>query len=454
VAIEAINPATGELLTRYEQHSDDEVAGHLARAWSGYEEWRGSTSTERADLLRRLAGVLEDRRDELARIATLQMGKPITEARAEVDKCAWLARHYADHGARYLEADLVETEASRSYVRFDPLGPILAVMPWNYPYWQVLRHAVPAASAGNVILLKHANNVLGVAHAIEDVLADAGFPETFLQALVVDHDQVATLIADDRVRGVTVTGSVGAGRAVAEAAGRSLKKTVMELGGSDPFVVLSDADLDRAVEISAASRLLNTGQSCIAAKRFIVHDSIHDDYVEQLAATMAAYPQGDPLDEETKLGPLAREDLRDELDDQVQRAVKDGATLVTGGEVPDRDGFFYPPTVLTDLGPASPAGGEELFGPVAAVMRFADEDEAVALANASPFGLGASIWTTDRDRGEQLAARVEAGVVTVNELVKSDPRLPFGGVKESGYGRELGQLGAREFTNQKTVWID
>lgn len=453
MAIEAINPATGELLTRYEQQDDDELARVLERAWSGFEDWRESTSVERADRLRRLAGALTDRRDELARIATLQMGKPITDARAEVDKCAWLARHYAEHGARYLEPEEVETEARRSYVRFDPLGPLLAVMPWNYPFWQVLRHAVPAAAAGNVILLKHANNVLGAAHAIEDVLGDAGLPDTFLQALVVDHDQVAQVIADERVRGVTVTGSVGAGRAVAGAAGRALKKTVMELGGSDPFVVLADADLERAAEVGAASRLLNCGQSCISAKRFIVHESIHDDYVERLAERMRSYPVGDPLDEDTKLGPLARADLRDELHDQVQRATKDGATLVSGGEIPDRVGFYYPATVVTDVSPANPAGCEELFGPVAAVMPCADDDEAVALANASDFGLGASIWTTDDDRGERLAARIEAGVVTVNELVKSDPRLPFGGVKDSGYGRELGEPGAREFTNQKTVWV-
>jgi succinate-semialdehyde dehydrogenase / glutarate-semialdehyde dehydrogenase len=451
--IEAIDPTTGELLTRYEQQDDDELARRLARAWSGYEGWRARPMEERAAMLSPLADLLDERRDQLASVATVQMGKPITGARAEVEKCAWLARHYAERGPAYLEPDVVETEATRSYVRFDPLGPLLAIMPWNYPYWQVLRHTVPAAVAGNVILLKHANNVLGVAFAIAEVLVDAGFPEEFLQVLVVDHDQVNGVIADERIRGVTVTGSVGAGQAVGENAGRNLKKTVLELGGSDPFVVLADADLDRAIEVGAASRLLNSGQSCISAKRFIVHESVHDAYVEGLWDEMDSYTVGDPQDESTQVGPLAREDLRDELHDQVQRAVKDGAQVVGGGAVPDRAGFFYPPTVLADVGPQNPAGCEELFGPVAAVMSFRDDEEAVRLANASPFGLGASVWTEDLERGQRLAAEIDAGVVSVNELVKSDPRLPFGGVKESGFGRELGELGAREFTNQKTVWV-
>lgn len=451
--IETINPTSEQVLSRYQEHDHKEVAERLARAWAGWEAWPESTFLERARLLRELADLLDERSEELARRATQEMGKPIVQSRAEIAKCAWLCRHYADNGESYLRPEPVDTEARSSYVRFDPLGPVLAIMPWNYPYWQVLRHAVPAAMAGNVILLKHAPNVLGVAHALEEAFTEAGFPPSFFQLLVVDEQQADELIGDERVRGVTLTGSVAAGRAVGAAAAGAVKKTVLELGGSDPFVVLDDADLDRAVRVGAASRMLNSGQSCISAKRFVVHADLYDDYVDGLRETMEKMVVGDPQEENTEVGPLARADLRANLHDQVERAVAEGASLVCGGKPADRTGWFYPVTVLTDVTPANPAGCEELFGPVATVFRVSGDDEALAVANATSYGLGASVWTTSLDRGERFARGLEAGVVMVNELVKSDPRLPFGGVKSSGFGRELGETGAREFTNQKTVWL-
>jgi succinate-semialdehyde dehydrogenase / glutarate-semialdehyde dehydrogenase len=450
---ETVNPTTGEVIDRYEEHDEEETIRRLARAWAGFESYREVPYTERADRLKRLADLLEQRTDELAAQATTEMGKPIAQSRSEVEKCAWLCRHYADRGEEYLATETVATGAHSSYVRYDPLGPILAIMPWNFPYWQAFRHLVPAAMAGNVILLKHSANTLGVAHRTEALLREAGLPEEFLQLVQVGHRRIESIIADDRVRGVTLTGSVGAGHAVAEQAGRHGKKSVLELGGSDPFIVLEDADLDRAVAIGVKARLQNSGQSCIAAKRFIVHADVYDDFAERFREEMEAATVGDPSEEGTDVGPLAREDLRDELHEQVRRAVDDGARLLTGGEVPDRPGFFYASTVLTDVTPANPAGHEELFGPVATLFRVSDDEEATAIANASPFGLGASIWTADLDRGEGIARRVDAGVISVNELVKSDPRLPFGGVKDSGYGRELGEAGAREFTNIKSVWV-
>ncbi|MBW3664074.1 MAG: NAD-dependent succinate-semialdehyde dehydrogenase [Actinobacteria bacterium] len=449
-----VNPTTGEPLEEYPDHDADEVAWRLARAWTGYEHWAARPLDERLDLLRSVADSLESRKPELARLMTQEMGKPIAQAEAEVDKCAWVCRHYAEHAPKYLERREIDTDAARSYVRFDPLGPVFAVMPWNFPLWQVFRFAAPSIALGNVGLLKHATNVTGCSLAIEGVFAGAGAPDGVFQALLIDHDQAATVIADERVRGVTLTGSNSAGKVIASRAGEHLKKTVLELGGSDPFIVLDDADLDRAAEVGVNSRLINSGQSCIAAKRFIVHAAVADAFIERFRARLEALSIGDPSDRDTEVGPLAREDLRDDLHDQVQRSQKEGATLVTGGQPLDRAGFFYAPTLLTDVGPHVPAGAEETFGPVAAVITVADDDDAVAIANSTEFGLGASLWTRDLDRAERLAGSIQVGSVFVNELVKSDPRVPFGGVKGSGYGRELGEFGIHEFANIKTVWVE
>jgi succinate-semialdehyde dehydrogenase / glutarate-semialdehyde dehydrogenase len=450
----AINPATEQEVGRHPAHDDTEVEHRLARSWSAFGEWRRVSLDERGTVLRDVAAGLERRREDLATLMTAEMGKPITAARAEVDKCAWVCRHYADHAADYLASEDVATEARTSYVRYDPLGPVLAVMPWNFPLWQVFRAAAPALAAGNTMLLKHASNVPGCAVAIEDLFAEAAAPEGAFTTLMIGSGRVAEVIADRRVRGVTLTGSEHAGRAVASQAGDRLVPTVLELGGSDAFVVLDDADVGRAAEVGATSRLINNGESCIAAKRFIVVDAVADVFVEALAGHIAAARVGDPADDDTEVGPLARADLRDDLDDQVRRTVAAGATVVTGGDPIDGPGFFYAPTVLDGVSPQMAAGAEETFGPVAAVLRVPDEAAAIATANASAYGLGASVWTEDRKRGERVAADLEAGCVFVNQLVKSDPRVPFGGVKDSGYGRELGRAGARAFTNVKTVWVE
>jgi succinate-semialdehyde dehydrogenase / glutarate-semialdehyde dehydrogenase len=450
----AINPATEQEVGRHPAHDDTEVEHRLARSWSAFGEWRRVSLDERGTVLRDLAAGLERRREDLATLMTAEMGKPITAARAEVDKCAWVCRHYADHAADYLASEDVATEARTSYVRYDPLGPVLAVMPWNFPLWQVFRAAAPALAAGNTMLLKHASNVPGCALAIEDLFAEAAAPEGAFTTLMIGSGRVAEVIADQRVRGVTLTGSEHAGRVVASQAGDRLVPTVLELGGSDAFVVLDDADVGRAAEVGATSRLINNGESCIAAKRFIVVDAVADVFVEALAGHIAAARVGDPADDDTEVGPLARADLRDDLDDQVRRTVAAGATVVTGGDPIDGPGFFYAPTVLDGVSPQMAAGAEETFGPVAAVLRVPDQAAAIATANASAYGLGASVWTEDRKRGERVAADLEAGCVFVNQLVKSDPRVPFGGVKDSGYGRELGRAGARAFTNVKTVWVE
>ncbi len=454
--IETVNPATGDHLASFDEHDSAEVDRRLGASWDAFVDWRTTGFGERADLLRRLAAGLEERREDLARLMVAEMGKPITGARAEVDKCAWVCRYEADHGEQHLAPDVVDVgdDARKALVRFDPLGPLLAIMPWNFPFWQLFRAAAPTLMAGNTVVLKHASNVPGCAMAIEELFRTVGAPEGLFQALLVDGRTAAGTIADDRIRAVTLTGSVPAGRAVAAAAGEALKPVVLELGGSDAFVVLADADLDRAAEVGATSRMINNGQSCIAAKRFIVVDDVADEFTQRLVDRIGVMTVGDPMDDATEVGPLARSDLRDDLHDQVRRTVDAGATVAIGGEVLDRPGWFYAPTVLVDVAPDAPAGSEETFGPAAAVIRVRDEDEAIRVANDSDFGLGASLWTQDRERGEELAARVEAGCVFVNQLVKSDPRVPFGGVKDSGHGRELGAYGIREFVNAKTVWIE
>src|SRR6059058_5450805 len=453
MSIQSVNPATGDTLETFEETSPQELERSLAAASAAFHEWRGVAFAARAQKMREAARVLRARAGDYARTMTLEMGKPIVQAEAEIDKCAVACEYYADHAEAMLAPQPRQTDAARSYVRFDPLGPVLAVMPWNFPFWQVFRFAAPALMAGNAGILKHASNVPRCAREIERVFRAAGLPEGLFGAVLVGPAAVPSLIADARVRAVTLTGSERAGSQVAERAGRELKKTVLELGGSDPFIVLEDADLPRAARTAAAARLMNSGQSCIAAKRFIVVEEVAEPFLELFAGEMQARKMGDPLARDTEVGPQARADLRDVLHRQVEESVKRGARLLLGGSVPRGPGAFYPPTILTAVDKGMPAFDEETFGPVAAVVCARDEEDAIRLANDSTFGLGASLWTASRERAERLAAAIEAGSVFVNGLVKSDPRLPFGGIKRSGYGRELSEFGIREFVNVKSVWI-
>ncbi len=453
MSIQSINPATGEAIETFAEASPAEVERIVAAAHGAFPEWRATPFAARADRLRKAAALLRGKKAEHARTMALEMGKPIAQGEAEVDKCAWVCEYYAERAETMLAPQPRETDGSASYVRFDPLGLVLAVMPWNFPFWQVFRFAAPALMAGNAAVLKHASNVPRCALAIEEVLREAGLPRGLFATALVGSGAVAGLIGDPRVEAVTLTGSEPAGRQVAERAGREVKKTVLELGGSDPYIVLADADVAAAARGAAEARLVNSGQSCIAAKRFIVVEAVAEAFVARFADELRAWKVGDPLDRATRVGPQARVDLRDELHRQVEETVKRGARRVLGGEVPPGKGAFYPPTLLIGVEPGMAAFDEETFGPVAAVIRAKDEDDAVRQANASSFGLGASLWTRDRARAERLAARIEAGSVFVNGVVKSDPRLPFGGIKRSGYGRELSEYGIREFVNVKTVWI-
>jgi succinate-semialdehyde dehydrogenase/glutarate-semialdehyde dehydrogenase len=449
----SVNPATGEELGRYDPMGQEAVEAVLAGAAAAQAEWRRLPVTSRTVLLDRLARVLRERNGALARLITLEVGKPIAEAQAEVEKCAFTCDYYARHAPDFLADRSTPSNAEDSAIVYDPLGVILAIMPWNYPLWQFFRFAAPALAAGNGAVLKHANNVPQCALAIGEVMRAAGCPDGLVAVLLVEAERVEGLINDRRIAGVTLTGSTEVGMIVAAQAGRALKKQVLELGGSDPFVVLADADVAAAAAAAIKARFLNAGQSCINAKRFIVAEAIADRFLAHFAANAAALKVGDPFDPEVTVGPMARRNLRDGLHAQVRRTLAEGGQLILGGEIPDGPGFFYPPTIIDQVSPAMTAFREETFGPVAAITRARDEDEAVALANDTAFGLGASIWTRDLDRARTLARRIEAGAVFVNGLVASDPRLPFGGIKHSGYGRELGEAGLKEFVNTKTLWV-
>ncbi len=450
----AIDPTNGEVLSSYPDNSADEVDRILSAAHAAHLAWRDTPMSERIERLRTLGALLRERKGEYGLLMTTEMGKPLGQAVAEAEKCAWVCDYYAENAEAFLSPVHVQTDASKSYYAPKPLGVILGIMPWNFPFWQVVRFATPTLTAGNAALLKHAPSVPGCALALEKLYRDAGYPEDLFRNLFIDVEATGDLIDNPLVRAVSLTGSVRAGRSVAARAGAAIKKCVLELGGSDPSLILADADLDAAVSSCAAGRLLNAGQSCIAAKRFIVVDAVREAFTEKLLARMRAATMGDPTEPGTELGPLARIDLRDILHDQVRRSMDAGATLLLGGEVPDRAGWWYPATVLTDVQEGMAAYQEEIFGPVSTIIPVADADEAIRVANDTRFGLGASVYTSDLGRGEHIAADlIDAGNCFVNGMVKSDPRLPFGGVKESGYGRELSPLGILEFTNLKTVWI-
>jgi succinate-semialdehyde dehydrogenase/glutarate-semialdehyde dehydrogenase len=453
MTIASVNPATGQKIKTYNEMTPEQVSAAVAQAHDAWKSWRRTVFAERGKLMKRAGEILRQRKEEFARLMAIEMGKPLKQGVAETEKCAWACDYYADHAEAHLAPDIIKTDASKSYVACEPLGVVLAVMPWNFPLWQVFRFAAPALMAGNVAVLKHASNVPGCALVIEEVFTQAGFPKGVFHTLLIGSSQVKAAIEHPLVRAVTLTGSTPAGKAVAAQAGAVVKKAVLELGGSDAYIILEDADLDLAVQTCVTSRLINSGQSCVNAKRFVVVEPLLAAFTERFVALMKAKKIGDPLADGTDIGPQARFDLRDDLHKQVVESVRKGAKLLLGGEIPPGTGAYYPPTVLADVRPGMPAYDEELFGPVAALVKAKDEHDAVRIANDSIFGLGASVFTKDAARGERLAKDLEAGCTFVNGLVASDPRLPFGGIKESGYGRELGSYGIKEFVNIRTVYI-
>jgi succinate-semialdehyde dehydrogenase/glutarate-semialdehyde dehydrogenase len=453
MGITSVNPATGKPIKTYDETTPVEAAAAVAQAHATWLTWRTTSFATRAGLMKRTAGILRERKRELAALMAAEMGKPLAQGVSEAEKCAWACDYYADNAEAHLAPEIIKTESSKSYVVFEPLGVVLAIMPWNFPLWQVYRFAVPALMAGNVGVLKHASNVPACALVIEEIFTQSGFPAGAFRTLLAASTQVRALIEHPLVRAVTLTGSTPAGKAVAAQAGAVLKKTVLELGGSDPYLVLEDADLEHAVQTCVNSRLISGGQSCIAAKRFVVVEPVRAAFTERFVALMKGKKVGDPFAEGTDVGPQARHDLRDALHTQVVASVARGASLLLGGEMPPGEGAYYPPTVLADVKPGMPAYDEELFGPVAAIIRANDEADAVRIANHTVFGLGAAVFTADVARGERIARQLEAGSTFVNASVASDPRLPFGGIKESGYGRELGTYGIKEFVNVKTVYV-
>ncbi len=451
MAIATINPATGKTVRAFEPFSAARVSECLDRASTVYREYRRTEFSARARNMQKAAEILDAECREFGGLMTLEMGKPISAGIAEAQKCATACRYYAKNAERFLADQPVDMEGGRSWVTFQPIGTVLGIMPWNFPFWQVFRFAAPALMAGNVGVLKHSSNVPQCALAIEDVLRRAGFAEGVFQTLLIGSDLIEGIIADNRIAAVTLTGSEGAGRSVAGAAGKNLKKSVMELGGSDPFVVMPSADMEQAVSTAVTARMINNGQSCIAAKRFIIHERIYDEFLKRFVAGVSAIRMGDPMDDKTQLGPLATSAIRDDLDKQVKASVAAGARLLTGGKKLDGDGFFYAPTVLTDIPPQAPAANEELFGPVASVFKAKDLADSIRIANGTAFGLGASAWTHDAAERDTFVAEIESGMLFINGMVASDPRIPFGGVKHSGFGRELGEFGIREFVNVKSV---
>ncbi len=451
--IASVNPATGETMREFEALGPETIEEKLELSMKAFRAYRKVPFEERAAKMRRAGGILRQKKRTFAELMTREMGKTIASAEAEVEKCAWVCEFYAEKAQAFLAEEEIATDAGRSFVRYEPLGPVLAVMPWNFPFWQVFRFAAPALMAGNVGLLKHASNVPQCALAIEEIFREAGFPAGVFQTLLVEAGRVEGILRDPRVVAATLTGSEPAGRRVAAVAGEEIKKTVLELGGSDPFVVLPSADLERALDSAVKARIINNGQSCIAAKRFIVHEAIASAFEKRMTERFEALRVGDPLDERNDMGPLARPEFVEELHSQVERTVTAGARLLTGGRRIDGPGYFYEPTVLGDVRPGMAAHDEETFGPVAAIIRVSDLEQAIEIANGTGFGLGASVWTNDESEQARLIGEIEAGAVFVNGMVKSDPRLPFGGIKRSGYGRELGSFGIREFVNVKTVWV-
>jgi succinate-semialdehyde dehydrogenase/glutarate-semialdehyde dehydrogenase len=453
MSIASINPATGVVLQTFDPISEDRIDQKLATAEETFRMYRKTPFSDRSKWMLNAVEILESEKEELGKLMTMEMGKPLKAAKEEAAKCAWACRFYAQNAQRFLSDEPVQTNASQSYVHYQPLGPILAVMPWNFPFWQVFRFAAPALMAGNVALLKHASNVPQCALSIEEIIRRSGFPQGAFQTLLIGSNQVKRVLEDLRIKAATLTGSEPAGGDVASIAGKNIKKTVLELGGSDPFIVMPTADLDEAVKTAVRARCINNGQSCIAAKRFIVHHKIADEFERRFVKRMEALKVGDPMDEETDVGPLATAQLLEQLDQQVEKTVSAGARVLTGGKKLDRLGNYYAPTVLTNIPKNSPAYLEEIFGPVALLFPIQNIDEAISLANDTTFGLGSAAWTNDEGEKRQFIDGIEAGAVFINGMVASDPRLPFGGVKHSGYGRELGAYGIREFVNIKTVWV-
>lgn len=451
--MKSINPATEKLIHEYNEHTENECDEILDRVYNAWDFWKKTSFTERSVKMNGAAKVLRRHKNEYARLITDEMGKLFKEAVSEIEKSAWVCEYYAEKAEEFLSDEHIKSDGTESFVSFEPLGPVLAVMPWNFPFWQVFRFAAPALMAGNAAVLKHASNVPGCALAIESIFREARFPENLFRTLLISSGKVNHVIGNEKIIAATLTGSEYAGSKVAEEAGKMLKKTVMELGGSDPYIVFADADLDKCVETAVNARMINTGQSCIAAKRFIVVEEIAGAFTEKVMAKMKQLKGGNPVDGTSDFGPMARPDLRDDLDEQVQKSVKMGAELLLGGRPIDRKGYFYEPTVITNVSPDMPVFNEETFGPVLSIIRVENELEAIDMANNSQYGLGGSIWTKDIQKGIKAARQVESGAVFVNGMTKSDPRLPFGGIKNSGYGRELSHYGIREFVNIKTIWV-